>query len=988
MKRIYVVLIAAAFLACALVAQVNRSQLMGTVTDSTGGVIRGAKVTVEMPRTGLERETETDGMGNYSFGALLPGTYRLEISHRGFTPVEFGNVELAVGQVRTQDAQLKVQETNTTVEVRDAALPVERTNAELSTVIQTHQVRELPLNGRNWANLMLLAAGATDEGGGGQRGIRFAGRARDDNNFSFDGTDATGVREQTQRANVRLNIPLDAIAEFRVNATLYTAESGAGAGGQVNVVSKNGTNQFHGGAFEFLRNSAMDASSPLDVRGKLPLRLNQFGGSLGGPVRKNKAFFFGSYEGLRQTVGQTITGFVPTPAFRARVLAKSPALAQFVNAYPNPTLSETSPDVALYQFQGITSTREDSVLGRVDYNFSDRTTLFVRYNIDNGTLVSPSGSLGDTGSQNPRPMNGVLQLQHTFSPRLLNTATFGVNRITMISTNRSASPVVVSVPGFSDLNMSGRSTEADTSYTWADNLTIVSGRLTWKAGVEVRRIHSNNGSAARDVISFASRDDFVNDQVDSLEVDAGLGTRGLRHTYAMGYGQAEVKLLPTLTANIGLRYELYTVAKEVNNRLAVFDLTRCKGFCPAGTQQYDPDPWDLGPRVSLTWTPKRLGGKTVIRTGYGIYYGAGQNDDMNAGIESAVPRFALSASDVTGLTYPFTSFLGLLQGSYSPRALDRQHPNLRSQSWGLSVQQALPKHFLVETSYIASAGAHLFSKSYVNVIDPATGKRTLPAFGRIDIKQNVGNSNFNALQLALTRTFTNGWAWQTNYMWSHSINDGAVGGGDALAPQNVACRRCDRGDSSTDLRHTFNANSVYEFPLGKGRRYLNHEGVAPALLGGWQVSGIVTARTGRAVNVLISRSGTNLPDGNNASQRPDLVPGVSIYPEGGSRPGLWLNPAAFQVPAKGKWGNAGRAIARGPGLWQADMAMTRSIALAEPVSLQFRLEVFNLFNRAQYADPVNNVSSPTFGRIVSPVNSAPTGSGTPRQIQLMLRLNF
>lgn len=988
MKRIGAYWMLAVLSACEVVSQVNRSQLLGTVTDPSGAVVAEAKVGIEELETGLQRQVKTDKNGNYSFVGLLSGSYRLEVSRQGFSLARFEKVEITVGQARTQDVQLNLAGVATTTEVRDAASPVERTDAALSTVILPYQIRALPLNGRNWANLMVLSAGATDEGAAGQRGIRFAGRARDDNNFSFDGTDATGIREQTQRANVRLNIPLDSIAEFRVDATLYTAESGFGAGGQVNVISKNGTNQFHGGAFEYLRNSALDESSPLDVTGKPPLRLNQFGGSVGGPLRKNKAFFFASYEGLRQTVGQTISELVPTPAFRAQVLANSPALAQLLSAYPNPNTLGTDPDTALYQYQGITSTQEDSVLGRVDYNFSDNTTLFTRYNVDIGRLVLPNGSLGDTGNQNPRPMNGVVQLQHSFSPRLLNSMTAGVNRITLISQNKSASPVVVSVPGLSDLNVSGRSTEADTSYTGADTLTIIRGRLTWKAGVEVRRIHSNNGSAGSTAISFASRGDFVNNVVDGLDYTAELGTRGLRHTYAMGFGQVEAKVLPTLTANLGLRYEVYTVAKEVNNRLRVFDLTRCRGFCPDGTQQYDPDYGDLGPRVSLAWAPKRFGGKTVFRTGYGIYYGAGQNDDLNAGIESAVPRYSLSASDVPGLTYPYTPFLGLLQGSYSPRALGRNHPNLYSQSWGFSVQQALPQHFLLETSYIASSGTHLFSRSYVNVIDPVTGRRPLSGFGRIDIKENVGSSNFSGLQFALNRTFSNGLSSQTNYMWSHSINDGSVGGGDAAAPENVACRRCERGNSLTDLRHTFNTNSVYELPFGKGRKYLSQKSVAGALLGGWQLSGIITASTGRAVNVVISRSASQLPDGNNANQRPDLLPNVSIYPPGGSRPGQWLNAAAFRAPARGQWGNAGRAIARGPARWQADTALARSFTLSEPTSLQFRVEVFNLFNRAQYGNPINNVSNPLFGQILSPLNSAPTGSGTPRQIQFVVRLDF
>ena len=274
------------------------------------------------------------------------------------------------------------------------------------------------------------------------------------------------------------------------------------------------------------------------------------------------------------------------------------------------------------------------------------------------------------------------------------------------------------------------------------------------------------------------------------------------------------------------------------------------------------------------------------------------------------------------------------------------------------------------------------------MINPLTGQRPLPAFGQIDIKNTDGVTSFNGWQTSLQRRFHSGWLFSANYMWGHSLNDGATGGGEADYPEIAECRRCDYANSDQDVRHSFNANTIYELPFGHGRKYFNKGGLAQSVLDGWELSLIATARTGIPVNVTVDRSASAVPDGNTQTQRPDLISGMPFIPTGGATVADWINPAAFVVPLNGTFGNAGRNLVRGPGIWQADTSLGRKFAIRERASVEFLASAFNLFNRAQFGLPAADISSATFGRITTTVNSSVTGSGTPRQFQFMLRLSY
>jgi hypothetical protein len=350
----------------------------------------------------------------------------------------------------------------------------------------------------------------------------------------------------------------------------------------------------------------------------------------------------------------------------------------------------------------------------------------------------------------------------------------------------------------------------------------------------------------------------------------------------------------------------------------------------------------------------------------------------------------LSSAQAPGLTFPFTSFLQQAQfTAIAPRALQRKRGDGEVAEWSLQIQTELGKGITFSTGYQGSHGYKIFARNYVNLIDPLTGQRPLPAFGQIDIKRTDGVTSFQGWQSSLQKRYHNGWLFSANYMWGHSMNDGAVGGGEADYPEIASCRSCDYSNSDQDVRHSFSANAIYELPFGQGRKYLSQRGLARSVFGGWQWSLIATARTGLPVNVTVDRSASSVPDGNSLSpQRPELISGVSLIPAAGSTVQDWINAAAFLVPANGTFGNAGRNLARGPGIWQADTSLGKKFSISERFSFELMASAFNLFNRAQFGLPTADISSAAFGRITTTVNSSVTGSGTPRQFQFMLRVAF
>jgi len=966
-----------------LFAQADRATLGGTVTDATGAVLSGAEVEIRQEAIGLLRKTVTNEAGVYRTPGLPVGSYTITARKDGFTTARVPNVVLTVGQRATVNIPMAVSAVNTQVEVTAQAVQLDKASAEISGVISGSDLAALPLNGRNWASFMLLAPGAVNTGEGNQNTIRYFGRSRDENNFTFDGVDATGVKDPRQEANLRLNISLDSIAEFRVASSLYNAESGGGAGAQVNLVSKSGSNRFHGGAFEYFRNDRLDARRPIDAR-RPPFRLNQFGGHLGGPLRRDRTFFFANFEGLRQRLAQTQIGFVPSDAFKARVLAASPSLRPVVEAFKPGTSRTADPNIDQLTVAGSQPWTEDSGLIKVDHRIDDRTNMFVRYNIDNGVIDEIRNPLLETRTSNFRTQNGTIQFQRVFSPVILSETKLGVNRSALHRDTNGTFPEGVSIPGFINLQVDRAEVEVGTTYSLVQSLAWTRGRHAFKFGGEIRKVDLVFADSGTVQTAFASRDDFVLNRANSISIAGPNPSSRVLRPYYFWFAQDEFKASSTLTVSLGVRYEYYSVSRTTNRGGRVLDLLRCNGFCPPGTPWYFPDKNNYAPRAGLAWAPERFGGKTVFRAGYGIFFGPGQLDDVNAALDSIPESFSLSQRDQPALSFPAIGFASQARSSgAAPRSLQRDRRDGYSQQWTFSIQQQLPRQLVAQAAYVGNNAHHQFGRSFINTIDPATGRRPYPGFSNIGEKNNFGNSSFNGFQMSINRAARSGLSWQTQYLWGHAINDNS-GAGEGAQNMIAECRACDRGDADFDTRHSFTAAAGYLLPFGAGRRW-----------GGWELSGIGTARTGRPLNISVNRGAADLPNGAASTpgdsappQRPDFVPGQPFY-AATRTPDQWFNPAAFRVPARGVWGNFPRNLLRGPGLWQMDVGVAKRTRLTERVALQFRGELFNLFNRAQYGQPNANISQPAqFGRITSVVNSTPTGSGGPRQVQLMLRLDF
>jgi len=974
--------------------QTDRATLTGIISDQSRGVVPNATIILSATATGLQRAAVANGTGAYTISSLPVGEYTASIKADGFDTVQVEPFVLNVGETRTLNTTLQVSSVSSQVTVVAAAPDLDQTSAEVGGVIQGSQTKALPVNGRYWASLMALIPGALSAGTGTQDQIRFAGLSQEDNNFRFDGVDATGLNHQFVKEPARLQFPMESIAEFKASSAVYSADVGGMAGGQVSMVSKGGTNEFHGSLYEYLRNSFFDAKA-FDTPGVSPFRLNNFGASFGGPIIRNKLFFFTNYEAVRQVFFQPISAFVPTDAYRAQVAQKSPALTPLINAFPEGSVLTADPNALLWISSGRTPTNEDAGLFRVDYAVSDKTAISVRFNTD--TYRTTSAALAENTYTTMTPPNAVIDVQHTFSPTVLNDARIGFNRDNYVDVGDGKTPYTVSITGFTSYALGDHSSRIDNSYSFVDNATISRGRHTFKFGVEIRRMQENKvHPLAAQGLSYLSETNFINNVLDSYSDSVpGVETQARKNPY-YGYVLDEFKIRPNLTLNAGVRYEYYGVDYDKNNIGLVFDPFTCGlQYCPPGTSFYLPNTHDFAPRVSIAWAPALFHGKTVIRSGGGIFYSDGQFGGLYAAQTNIGQNFSLTQKNTPGLTFPVTPFLGDAAYNISYSGKDRRRKDIAVDEWNFSVQQEVARDTTLQVTYLGTKGSHLFRKGLsLNGIDPVTGTRPYASLTNSTIGWTTddANSNLQALQIGLRRNLSTGLLISANYQWSHGIGDGSNGDGESDTPENMNCRSCERGATDFDIRHNLSTSAIWILPVGKGHSVLsNASPLVNSLLGGWQLSGIGLIHTGLPQNVTLSRSASALPDGINSSQRPDVVPGQPLYPANQS-PTLWLNPFAFTTPANGLWGNAGRNILRGPGIWQIDTSLDKRFRVTERAAVSFRADVFNIFNRAQIGNPNVKWTDPTkgttFGAITSPYTTSAVGTGTPRQIQLNLRLEF
>jgi hypothetical protein len=710
---------------------------------------------------------------------------------------------------------------------------------------------------------------------------------------------------------------------------------------------------------------------------------------------------------------------VPSAALRATVPSTSPVYS-IINAYPTAGprsfLTPTSdPNIDILTCACTQVVNENSAMLRLDQHFSSRTTGFMRFNYDRSVDTQPAS----TSATNPEqrvatPVNGVLELLHVFSPSLANEAKFGFNRSTdntyYLSPTGSVYQIAVSAgigPGFGNLTYDYTTIYVGNTFSWIDNLTWIHGRQAIKVGAEVRRVQLNQHYGEHGTVTFATIEALAANQAKKAALTGDLPVNDLRKNVVVGYAQDEFKVRPNFTLNLGARYTFFQLFNEANGKANPFDFDTCgpQGFCGVGASFGQQNYGDFDPRIGLVWSPPQ-DGKTVVRAGFGMYHEDGQLDDQNLPAKNEIPSYSVTSKGSVQVTYPPDAFF--TSSTISPNAEQRDRKDSYTEQWDLSVQRELPANFVGTVSYVGSHGVHLLQTNVVNLyLAPDYTTLQYPAFSpAIGWRGSIGASSYNGLLVSMRRSFSNGLLVAANYAYTHEIDNGSNGSGDGdeISPQKALCTACEWASGAWDARHVVNGNAVYELPFGRGKQMLNQGGVASAIAGNWQFTTTALARTGFPVNVLLPSSYT-APDGNSGTQRPDLVPGVSLTPPGGRTRAQWVNPAAFTLPLPGEFGDAPRNLLRGPGTWQIDMGVAKTISFGERAELEFRSEFYNIFNHPQLGQPQAtcdlSTSSPTgcqsgFGSVINTINLntaivnpiTPVGTGTPREMQFALRLQF
>jgi hypothetical protein len=1089
-------------------AQTSASRLVGTVSDSSGAHIEGVSITITNEKTGQARTATSNAEGLYVVPQLDPSVFSVKATHAGFADASLNGLRLGVGQEVNQNITLQVGAVASSVTVDETLAHIDTSSARVGVNISEREVAQLPLNGRQVSQLYLMAPGAVNSGSGTFDNIRFSGRSNQQNAIRYDGVEGGSIVDASPgnlngetTSNFRLQQSLENVQEFRVDSNNFPAEYGTGTGGQVSFVTKSGTNTMHGSAFEYIRNDALDARNFFSGIRKDKLRLNQFGGSFGGAVKKDKLFVFGSYEGLRQS---TVTPFVETtlsPLARSQAVA---AIQPLLAAFPSGGIASSDPLLNIVTVNGPGFVDENSGGIRIDYNKSDKYRFYARYFRDEGVSSQTQNSTLSKYNQTVTPQNGVLNATQVFSSSLLNEAKFGYNGVKQrvsgvpgpspnadlngVTLNLSGSVALAGIAGQSgnagiavptglirlSSNFNGRGAPyTNYSLSFIDSLSWVKGSHNMKFGVEVRPVRLYNDQQGGTTYSFANVSAFLNNAPSSVAFLGTLsdkspftglsGNAFLKQAYYVFYAQDEWKLTPTLTLSYGLRYEYYSPLREDRNKNVFFDIN--KGDIVAGYKGdwYGSSKLNFGPRLGLSWAPQALANKTVFRIGGGYYYGPGQTEDQlqpeaNDRISTTITSGALNKYplDIPAVYANYNINSPTL--GYQPRAYAPGYkiPE-KVLSYTASVQQELKGGAVLTVAYVGSQGRNLFLRSITNKIigvtmNPTTGAGTAvrefgARFAEIDYKTSGGTSHYNSLQTTLNRRFNTGLSLAGTYSWSHDIGN-TGGSNEANTAGNPFNFRADNGSNNFDIRQSFNMTTLYEMPFGKGKKYMgNMSKPVDYVFGGWQIGGIINARTGVPMDVLITRPDLSYVDkrdgreyatpvlgtdgtvytvpvvntlggGNSRNiRRPDVVAGVNPYL---SNDRSLINPAAFSIPAPGKFGNSSRNSLAGPRLQQFDLTLSKHFALTEKVKLEFRSEFYNIFNRANFSNPANLrlasglQNGGTFANGLVPATQAGVQPGTPfstataggnfgvttstvsnqigigtgRQIQLSLRLAF
>jgi hypothetical protein len=959
------------------------------------------------------------------------------------------DVTLGLGDVKPVDVRLALAGVTEAVTVAAEATTLDIESARIGVNVSPAEIEQLPVNGRNFANLMTLATGATTDGNGGWASVRFNGKSNQQNYLNYDGVDGTYVWDASPGylnatgSQFRLQTSMESIAEFRVNSGLAPAESGLGAGGNITVVSKSGSNRFAGSVFEYFRNDALDSASKYDDQ-KQDLEFNQFGGSIGGPLAANRTFFFTSYEGLKQRTGLSFTEAVPSDEAIRRIQAGEPvgsgagqstartqAVAPLLAGFPRGTVTTANPLLALATLKTQAGQREHTASVRVDHRFNNSQSLYGRLLYSDGEVDTPDRTVTPRRVlATQQPLNFVTNYQSIIGTSVINELKLGINRPrydalafgpsgydpTQVSLSGTVTSQSIDARGTTGIARSGLLVRATSnastngqaydphSISLSDALTMTRGPHTFKVGGEYRSIASRFQFLGSTEITYAGINEFIDNRPTQVAVALDSPEFTPVQYYAIGFAQDTWRVTSRLTLELGLRYDFYSVVREKDGRAKPFFIED-NAFGTDPDNFYNPDRNNFAPRLSAVY---QLTAETVLRVGYGHFYGPGQFEDRIQPIENFIERRRVQSTDVPGgaLAYPVdpATYRNLL----SVRGYTHDRPDEYNVQYGASVSQELPGAINLTVGYTGSRGKDMFLRGVANTFDNTTRARQDATAGQVDYKTSgcvdglvingnpitgCGRASYDALQISATRRFRSGLSGGLQYQYSR--NEGTTqGSNEAATASNTFDFNTESGSNSTDIPHSFNGSLVYMLPFNG------------PWAGGWRIGGILNARSGVPINVTVNRpdtvtvSGvtvTNIPGGNTrGTQRPDLVAGVNPYLKDGVR---WLNPAAFAAPLPGTFGSLPRNYLRGPDFWQLDLNFSKDFRFNDVQGLQFRVEMFNITNRLNYENPAaslpaGTVGQPftdavagTFGYMLGPLNRT-VGLGTARQTQLSVRFLF
>lgn len=1069
--------IACAMLPGAAFAQQDQGVITGRVTDVSGAVLPGVTVTMVAIDTSVTAQSVTSADGLYTRPGLKIGSYRVTAELPGFKrSVRERIVVHAQSRVRV-DFELELGSIAENVVVVAAAPLLETETSSLAHVVKEEEIRELPLSGRNFQHLAVLVAGVLPAMGHRDQegGFNSHGQWATQNNFILDGIDNNSQVLGMEDRKAQVLIPsLDAVQEFQIQTSNYSAEFGRNAGAVMNVSIKSGGNAVRGTAYEFLRNDAFDARDAFDYSdrdgdGRADpdiLRRHQFGFTMGGPVRANRTFYFGSIEALRVRSNSSSLVTVPTLAERdgvfdtALVKVRDPVTGQ---PFPGNVIPKARWDPAAAQLMGLWpepnfagSTRQNYVSAprheidrlqidiRGDHNFSRADKAFVRVsrmrvrNDLEGPLPRPAvGAPDSERTLNDNNATSVAASEtHIFHSRLVNETRYGFSSLETDKHPLVADRLnerfgfhVAPTEGVTGLarftfggafgyNALGEAAFAPNyklarTFQVLDNLTWLFGRHAFKLGADVRWIKSDIVGApdTRGVFDFdgsftgISLGDFLLGMTRSRQFST-LQQGELRERDYMFYLQDDWKIAPRLTLNLGVRYELASPMFDTRNRMSTLDLTVFPAIRVVHAGQtgnswsdralIDADTNNWAPRLGLAFQPAR---RWTVRAAGGVFYGTTAG---GLGASSRLINNWPIYRDVTIRSTPQQSAGQLADGidadvlgdptrmpanlNWNVWARNFQVPTIRQ--WNLSVQRQVAEAVVLTASYVGSASRHLPRSYNINSAglgDPRTERqrRPNPALGTVTFRDPSARASYHGLELTLDKRLSGGTQFSGAYTWSHSIDDATEQfGSEGGIIQDTRNLSGDRGSSGFDRRHRFSASYVWELPFGRGRHWLGDRGGAlDGLLGGWQLSGIVSAQSGRYFDVTVPNP-TSLLGVTSSVWRADLV-GDWRVPEAG--PDGWLNREAFAIPQNPdgtyRFGNLRRNSLLGPPFFNLDASLMKNFHLQSGRRIQFRWEVFNATNHPSYGLPISNLRSRDFGIIRSTASA-------PRQMQFGLKFIF